>query len=69
MDESRTARIQFLQKEIKTYAALSLFLSRKRGIKVDLLLGAEKKRPVSHPSTRANERSKKLTAHELRSKK
>ena len=41
MDESRRHAIAFLEKEIKTYQALSLFLS-KRGIKVDLLLGAKK---------------------------
>jgi hypothetical protein len=41
MDESRRHAIAFLEKEIKTYLALSLFLS-KRGIKVDLLLGAKK---------------------------
>jgi hypothetical protein len=41
MDESKRHAIAFLEKEIKTYLALSLFLS-KRGIKVDLLLGAKK---------------------------
>jgi hypothetical protein len=41
MDESRRHAIQFLEKEIKTYLALSLFLS-KRGIKTDLLLGTKK---------------------------
>jgi len=41
MDESRRHAIAFLEKEIKTYLALSLFLS-KRGIKVHLLLGAKK---------------------------
>jgi hypothetical protein len=41
MDESKRHAITFLEKEIKTYLALSLFLS-KRGIKVDLLLGAKK---------------------------
>jgi len=41
MDESRQHAIQFLEKEIKTYLALSLFLS-KRGIKTDLLLGTKK---------------------------
>jgi hypothetical protein len=41
MDESRRHAIQFLKKEIKTYLALSLFLS-KRGIKTDLLLGTKK---------------------------
>jgi len=41
MDESRQHAIQFLEKEIKTYLALSSFLS-KRGIKTDLLLGTKK---------------------------
>ena len=41
MDESRRHAIQFLEKEIKTYLALSLFLS-KGGIKTDLLLGTKK---------------------------
>ena len=41
MDEFRQHAIAFLEKEIKTYVALSLFLS-KRGLKVDLLLGAKK---------------------------
>lgn len=41
MEESRRHAIQFLEKEIKTYLALSLFLS-KRGIKTDLLLGTKK---------------------------
>ena len=41
MDESRRHAIQFLEKEIKTYLALSLFLSKK-GIKTDLLLGTKK---------------------------
>lgn len=41
MDESRRHAIDFLEKEIKTYLALSLFLS-KRGIKTDLRLGENK---------------------------
>ena len=41
MDGSRRHAIAFLEKEIKTYQALSLFLS-KRGIKTDLLLGKKK---------------------------
>ena len=41
MDESKRHAIAFLEKEIKTYLALSLSLS-KRGIRVDLLLGAKK---------------------------
>jgi hypothetical protein len=41
MDESRRHAIQFLEKEIKTYRALSLFLTKK-GIKADLRVGAKK---------------------------
>jgi hypothetical protein len=41
MDESSRHAIAFLEKEIKTYLALSLFLS-KRGIKSDLQLGKKK---------------------------
>jgi hypothetical protein len=39
MDESRRLAINFLEKEIKTYLALSLFLSKK-GIKADVRVGA-----------------------------
>jgi hypothetical protein len=64
MDESRRHAIAFLEKEIKTYQALSLFLS-KRGIKVDLLLGAKK--VLSSPSFYKDrmKEAKKLV-HELR---
>ena len=41
MDESRRHAIQFLEKEIKTYAALSLFLTEK-GIKRDVRVGDRK---------------------------
>jgi len=41
MDESRRHAIQFLEKEIRTYAALSLFLTKK-GIKTDVRVGAKK---------------------------
>ena len=41
MDESRRHAIAFLEKEIKTYLALSLFLS-KRGSKADLRRGDER---------------------------
>jgi hypothetical protein len=41
MDESRRHVVAFLEKEIKTYLALSLFLS-KRGIKTDRRLGENK---------------------------
>jgi hypothetical protein len=67
MDESRLHAIQFLEKEIKTYAALSLFLS-KRGIKVDLLLGA-KKTLISPSFYKERMKEAKKLVHELRSKK
>jgi len=41
MDDSRRRAIQFLEKEIKTYLALSLFLS-KNGIKADVRVGTKK---------------------------
>jgi len=41
MDDSRRRAIQFLEKEIKAYAALSLFLTKK-GIKTDVRVGAKK---------------------------
>jgi hypothetical protein len=64
MNESRRHAIAFLEKEIKTYLALSLFLS-KRGIKTDLLLGT--KRVLISPSFYKDrmKEAKKLV-HELR---
>jgi hypothetical protein len=41
MDESRRRAIKFLEKEIKTYLALSLFLSKK-GIKEHVRVGEKK---------------------------
>jgi hypothetical protein len=38
MDESKRRAVQFLEKEIKTYIALALFLS-KEGIKERVLVG------------------------------
>jgi hypothetical protein len=67
MNQSRRHAIAFLEKEIKTYLALSLFLS-KRGIKTDLLAG--KKKTLISPAfykERMNE-AKKLV-YELRSTK
>ena len=64
MDESRRHAIAFLEKEIKTYLALSLFLS-KRGIKVDLLLGA-KKVVVSPAFYKDRMKEAKKLVHELR---
>jgi len=39
MDESKRCAVKFLEKEIKTYTALSLFLSKK-GIKQHVRVGA-----------------------------
>jgi len=47
MDESRRRAIKFLEKEIKTYLALSLFLSKK-GIKANVRVG--QKRVLISPS-------------------
>jgi hypothetical protein len=41
MDQSKRRVVKFLEKEIKTYTALSLFLSKK-GIKEHLRAGQEK---------------------------
>jgi hypothetical protein len=64
MDESRQHAIQFLEKEIKTYLALSLFLS-KRGIKTDLLLGT-KKILISPSFYKERMKEAKKLVHELR---
>jgi hypothetical protein len=40
MDESRQLAIKFLEKEIKTYLALSVFLSKK-GIQAKVRVGAK----------------------------
>ena len=47
MDESKRHAVQFLEKEIKTYAALSLFLTKK-GIKEHVRVG--EKRVLISPS-------------------
>ena len=41
MDESKRRAVRFLEKEIKTYTALSLFLSKK-GIREQVRVGARK---------------------------
>ena len=41
MDESKRSAVKFLEKEIKTYLALSLFLSKK-GIEEHVRVGARK---------------------------
>ena len=64
MDESRQHAIQFLEKEIKTYLALSLFLS-KRGIKTDLLRGT-KKVLISPAFYKERMKEAKKVVHELK---
>jgi hypothetical protein len=41
MDESRRRAVKFIEKEIKTYAALSLFL-KKKGIREHVRVGGKK---------------------------
>lgn len=64
MDESRRLAIQFLEKEIKTYLALSLFLS-KRGIKRDVHVG-KKKVLISPSFYKERMREAKKLVHELK---
>ena len=64
MDESRRYAIAFLEKEIKTYLALSLFLA-KRGIKTDLRLG-EKKLLISPGFYKDRMKEAKKLVYELR---
>jgi hypothetical protein len=47
MHDSKQRAVRFLEKEIKTYTALSLFLSKK-GVRAQLRSGAEK--VLSSPS-------------------
>jgi hypothetical protein len=64
MDESKRHVVAFLEKEIKTYLALSLFLS-KRGIKGDLRLG-EKKVLISPAFYKERMKEAKKLVNELR---
>lgn len=64
MNESRRRAILFLEKEIKTYLALSLFLS-KRGIKADVRVG-EKKILISPRFYKERMKEAKKLVHELR---
>jgi hypothetical protein len=64
MDESMQRAIKFLEKEIKTYMALSLFLSKK-GIKADVRLG-QKKVLVSSAYYKERMREAKKLVHELK---
>jgi hypothetical protein len=64
MDESTRSAIKFLEKEIKTYMALSLFLSKK-GIKEDVR-GGEKKVLINPSFYKARLQEAKKLVHELR---
>jgi hypothetical protein len=64
MEESRRHAIEFLEKEIKTYLALSLFLSR-RGIKRDVRLG-ERRVLISPAFYKERMKEAKKLVHELK---
>jgi len=64
MDESKRRVIKFLHKEIKTYTALSLFLSKK-GIKERLRVG-EKKVLISPAFYKDRMKEARRLVHELR---
>jgi len=64
MDECRRSAIKFLEKEIKTYMALSLFLSKK-GIKEGVCAG-ERNVPSNPSFYRARLQEAKKLVHELR---
>lgn len=63
MDVSKQRAVKFLEKEIKTYAALSLFLSKK-DVKEHIRVGQKKMLSPSFYKKRVEE-AKKLV-HELR---
>jgi hypothetical protein len=64
MEESRRRTIKFLEKEIKTYMALSLFLSKK-GIKEHVRVG-EKKVLISPSFYKDRMKEAKKLVYELR---
>jgi hypothetical protein len=64
MDESKRSVVKFLEKEIKTYMALSLFLSKK-GIKEHVRVG-EKKVLINPSFYRDRMKEAKKLVHELR---
>jgi hypothetical protein len=64
MDESRRRAIKFLEKEIKTYLALSLFLSKK-GIKRDVR-GGEKRVIISPSYYKERMKEAKKLVYELK---
>ena len=64
MDESKRRVVKFLEKEIKTYMALSLFLSKK-GIKEHVRVG-EQKVLISPTFYKDRMKEAKKLVHELR---
>jgi hypothetical protein len=64
MDQSKQHAVKFVEKEIKTYIALSLFLSKK-GIKEHLLAG-EKKSLISPSFYKERMKEAKKLVSELR---
>jgi hypothetical protein len=64
MDQSRQHAIEFLEKELKTYSALSLFLS-KRGLRADVRVG-NKKVLISPAFYKERIKEAKKLAYELR---
>jgi len=64
MDESKRRVVKFLEKEIKTYMALSLFLSKK-GIKERVRVG-EKKVLISPTFYKERMKEVKKLVYELR---
>jgi hypothetical protein len=64
MDDSRRHAIKFLEKEIKTYLALSLFLTKK-GIKEHVLVGS-KKVLISPSFYKERMKEAKKLVHELK---
>jgi hypothetical protein len=64
VDDSKRRAVTFLEKEIKTYAALSLFLSKK-GIKEHLRVG-EKRVLISPSFYKERMKEAKKLVYELR---
>jgi hypothetical protein len=64
MDESKRRAVRFLEKEIKTYTALSLFLSKK-GIKEHVRVG-ERKILISPTFYKERMKEAKKLVYELR---
>jgi hypothetical protein len=64
MDDSKRHAVTFLEKEIKTYAALSLFLSKK-GIKEHMRVG-EKRVLISPSFYKERMKEAKKLVYELR---